>query len=92
MNIHLDTLNTVLSFHRVRSPKWESELVEFYNFIIWAERKNRIDNEHFRVCDELYVIDYDLGYAVRYEKKHPAIAIRNPEYIYNTFITDFSGI
>ena len=43
----------------------------------------------FRVCDELYVIDYDLGYAVRYEQKHPAIAIRNPEYIYNTFITDF---
>ena len=78
-----------LIFHRVLSHKWESELVGFYNLIIWAEGKNRIYNKHFRFRDELYVIDYDLGYAVMYEKKHPAIAIRNPEYIYKTFINDF---
>ena len=78
-----------LIFHRVLSTKWESELEAFYDLIKWAEDKNRIDNKHFRFNDELYVIDYDLGFAVMHEKKHPAIAIRNPKHIFNTFITDF---
>lgn len=65
----------------------QSELIDFYKFLIWINQNKECPQT--KISNELHVIDYDLRYAIKYEKMHPAKALTEALRIYYTFIDDF---
>ncbi|MBE5970368.1 MAG: helix-turn-helix transcriptional regulator [Erysipelotrichaceae bacterium] len=62
----------------------QSQIVEFYNLI------SDLNKNHKKVVnDTLFIVDYDLEYAVEHEGILPSKAVKNPKNRWYNFVDDF---